>query len=159
MLVNGRHYQKSLETGARSMWGLTVRQETALFKEFFKHFKSGILSMFTVKFYAQTVPASKCILMLVEPEEQVRNKILAGQKRANDKDTYGLCIKKIALKFKLLAGSCHDAPEGVRFIESLGGETKCHLVTDRTYKDDKTRAIVIKQGLSLLYLPKNALKI
>ena len=51
-------------------------------------------------------------------------------------------------------GNCYDAPEGRKLIESLDFKAGCHLLMDRAYEDDKTRALVIKQGLIPVIPPK-----
>ena len=61
---------------------------------------------------------------------------------------------KFALKFHLSAGNCHDAPEGRKLIKQLNAEVAQYLLMDRAYEDDKTRAIVPKQGLLLVVPPK-----
>ena len=55
---------------------------------------------------------------------------------------------------KISAENCHDAPEGGKLIESLGFKAGRHLLMDRAYEDDKTRALVLKQGLISVVHPK-----
>ena len=62
--------------------------------------------------------------------------------------------EKFVLKFQLSAGNRHNAPEGRKLIESLGLKTRGHLLMDRAYEDDKTRALVLKQWLIPVVPPK-----
>ena len=65
------------------------------------------------------------------------------------------CVsEKFDLKFQLLAWNRHDAPKGRKHIKSLGFKAERHLLMDRAYEDDKTRALVLKQGLIFVVLPK-----
>ena len=62
--------------------------------------------------------------------------------------------ERFILKCQLSAGNCLDAPEGRKLIESLGFKAGRHLFMDRAYEEDKTRALVLKQGLIPVVPPK-----
>ena len=76
------------------------------------------------------------------------------QKEANNENTRSLHVGKICFKISPCSGNRHDPPEGRKHIESLGFKAERHLLMDRTYEDDKTRALVLKQGLIFVVLPK-----
>lgn len=73
----------------------------------------------------------------------METKLLFTQKGANDEDNRDLCI----LKIQLSAENSHDTLEDRKLIELLNCKAGCNLLMGRAYKDDTTRAIVLKQGL------------
>ena len=76
------------------------------------------------------------------------------QKEANNENTRSLHVGKICFKISPCSGNRHDPPEGRKHIESLGSRAGKHLFIDRVCEDDKTRALVLKQGLIFVVLPK-----
>ena len=62
--------------------------------------------------------------------------------------------EKFALKIKLSAGNCHDAPEGRKLIESISCADGCYLLMDRAYEDNETRALALMQRLNPVVPPK-----
>ena len=60
------------------------------------------------------------------------------------------------MKFNLSAGNRHDVPEGRKLIKSIDSKVARYLLMDRAYNDDdKTRALVFKQGLMLKLRQRN----
>ena len=76
-------------------------------------------------------------------------------KRGLTTKIHAVCVsERFVLKFQLSAGNRHDAPEGRKLIESLGFKAGCHLLMDCAYEEDKTRALVLEQGLIPVIPPK-----
>ena len=62
---------------------------------------------------------------------------------------------RIAMKFHLSGGGCHDAPEGRKLLVAYGPvRTNISLLMDRAYEGDNTRDMALSLGFSLCVPPK-----
>ncbi len=58
--------------------------------------------------------------------------------------------------FSLFAGNCGDAPEGRSLLQQLGPvEHPVHLLMDRAYEGDETRALAVELGYIPVVSPKS----
>jgi len=57
--------------------------------------------------------------------------------------------------FMLSPGNCHDDPEGRELLNSIEkGPGDAHILMDRAYESDKTRALVMELGYIPVVPPK-----
>ena len=64
-----------------------------------------------------------------------------------------------AVDFHLSVDNRYDAPEGRKLIEAISSNDKRHLLMDRAYEDDKTRALANARGFHVVVPPKKNRKI
>jgi transposase len=63
---------------------------------------------------------------------------------------------RTAITFSLSAGEAHDAPEGRKLLNSLGGPNRpLHLIMDRAYEGDETRQLALDLGFTPVVPPKS----
>jgi transposase len=63
---------------------------------------------------------------------------------------------RTAITFSLSPGQAHDAPEGRKLLESLGGPDRpMHLIMDRAYEGDETRQLALDLGFKPVVPPKS----
>ena len=64
--------------------------------------------------------------------------------------------ERTAVAFHLSGGSCHDAPEGRKLLESQGPVySNISLLMDRAYEGDNTRELALVLGYGLCVPPKS----
>lgn len=62
---------------------------------------------------------------------------------------------RLAARFHLSSGGCHDAPEGRKLLETYGPiQTNISLLMDRAYEGDNTRDLALSLGFGLCVPPK-----
>lgn len=62
---------------------------------------------------------------------------------------------RTAIAFNLSAGNAHDAPEGRRLLLCLQPQQATHLLMDRAYADDQTRAVALERGFIAVVPPRS----
>lgn len=63
--------------------------------------------------------------------------------------------ERLAMRFHLSGGGCHDAPEGRKLLEAYGSvKTDISLLMDRAYEGDNTRDLALSLGFGLCVPPK-----
>jgi transposase len=63
---------------------------------------------------------------------------------------------RTTITFSLSAGEAHDAPEGCKLLQSLGGPDRpMHLIMGRTYDGDETRQLALDLGFTPVVPPKS----
>lgn len=60
---------------------------------------------------------------------------------------------RTAIAFSLSAGNAHDAPEGRQLLRYLCPQVPTHLLMDRAYGDDQTRAVAQERGFIAVVPP------
>ena len=76
-------------------------------------------------------------------------------KRGLTSKIHVVCVsERTALKIRLSAGNCHDAPEGRKLISSINSRICHYLLMDRAYEDDQTRLLAVNQGFIPVVPPK-----
>ena len=76
-------------------------------------------------------------------------------KRGLTSKIHVVCVsERTALKIRLSAGNCHDAPEGRKLISSINSNVCHYLLMDRAYEDDQTRLLAVNQGVIPVVPPK-----
>ena len=62
---------------------------------------------------------------------------------------------RTAITLSLSGGEAHDAPEGRKLLQSLGGPDRpMHLIMDRAYEGDETRQLALDLGFTPVVPPK-----
>jgi hypothetical protein len=62
---------------------------------------------------------------------------------------------RTAITFSLSGGETHDAPEGRKLLQSLGGPDRpMHLIRDRAYEGDETLQLALDLGFTPVVPPK-----
>jgi transposase len=63
---------------------------------------------------------------------------------------------RTAITFSLSPGQAHDAPEGRKLLNSLGGPNRrLHLIMDRAYEGEETRQLALDLGFNPVVPPKS----
>ena len=62
-------------------------------------------------------------------------------KRALTTKLYLCCMASYPVVSRLFYGNSHNAPEGIKLIESIYPKNNNYLLMDRAYEDDKTIAL------------------
>ncbi len=73
--------------------------------------------------------------------------------------SYGRPTDRDGVIFSLSGGNCGDAPEGRALLQQFGPvDYPVHLLMDRAYEGDETRALTVELGYIPVVPPKSNLK-
>jgi transposase len=63
--------------------------------------------------------------------------------------------ERLAVRFFLYAGNCHDAPEDRKLLNAIGNSLgECNVLMNKAYEGDETRRLVVELGYTPVVPPK-----